>query len=960
TEEQGRAGFLLGDEGASRQFAGMRQEAYFVEHPTCHYDLEFVFEFTRTHLRGMVCYCRDLFVPSTIETLIQQFESLVTEALARPETPLHQLPWSLSQLPEPPTAVQAETIPRHLAKVDGKFLADARAFACRLLERGVERGHFVPVIFPRGRDAWIAILGLQWIGAIPIPIDADGPAVKLETILADTGFRKIVAEEQPPNWVRECDQPLISLADSQVGVVSELDATGPVPTDAAYVIYTSGSTGQPKGVRVSHAAICNTLAWRRRSVQLSSNDRVLILLSHQFDASMAVVLTTIGQGARPIWYRKDSSGFDLDQLVEQIIEDQITVLPAVPSLLKAVASHRRFEECTSLREIWSGGESITHDLIEKYRETLGCSIWNFYGPTEAAVEATAIHATHCDTSYAVPIGYPIDNVQVLVVDELYRPVPNGVPGQLAIAGAGLADGYQNRSDLTASAFVTLNDGHARRRIYLTGDRGRIRTDGAIEFLGRLDDQVKVNGYRIELDEIDAILQQFPEVARGAVALRNETLVAFVEFDEGIQAKDRSVRLRRFLADKLPTYKRPSRVVFVDRLPLSSSGKVQRSKLASFAIEDAPTNVDRSPLEQYVHEAFVKHLDVDHLSDDENFFEAGGTSLQAAILTSDLSQDLGFSVPSSMLFDLGDVQAVSARLAELHPQAITGRFGDESLIVSRQRRSELRMDSLLADFSREAPDHTSKNHVFMIHPPGGIVICYRELARELRPDRSLVAVRSRGLHGDEPLPLSLAEMAREYVDAIRSRQPEGPYLVGGWSLGGVIAYEVARQICESKAVVDQLILIDSTVPEESDPDSAKVGQEYGLDFSLKQLAAMSPEEQLPFLYEHAERIGVLEDGAPEVVINKFLQDLRRLFSCHVDLCRNYQLETLDVPVTLFRPNEVSGIADARLDRGWGKWVRSVDVHYVSGHHHSMVQAQGAAEMSHQLRRSSLIKGPTQTL
>ncbi|MEO1616254.1 MAG: amino acid adenylation domain-containing protein [Planctomycetota bacterium] len=996
TEEQGRAGFLLGDDQVKRLFAGLSQESYFLEHPTCHYDLEFVFEFSSQRLRGMACYCRDLFHAKTIETLVDQFKAFTEDALNHPALPVKSMLWRTNSadtkratalMTEPTDSIETETI-RDLLTEQGsheEWVSQAHRAASQLRELGVQSGDFVPVYMPRGRDAWVCLLGVMFSGATPIPIDSDQPAVSMETLLEDAACTKFIAGDS----VVSSESRLTQIDPATLRLSTRVsDAEGPpslTPTDLAYIIFTSGSTGRPKGVKVSHGAICNTLRWREKSISLTRSDRVLILLSHQFDASMAVVLSTIHQGATPVWPCGNSSSLDLDELVNQIIQEAITVLPAVPSLLRAISTHRRFAECGSLREIWSGGESLSNEVVEAYRRTHGCSVWNLYGPTEAAVEATAMHVTDTDPRSGVPIGFPIDGCRVLIVDAYRQIVPDGVPGEIAIGGRGLAEGYLNRDSMTKQKFVSLQVGNESLRVYLTGDRGRVRHDGSIEFLGRIDHQVKLRGYRIELEEIDAVLGQHPDVLRGAVKVcqvgQEDSLVAYVELvnrqpqtvhsvpfvqrarrggpsTDASQATVASLQpsetdrestaiasLRRFLSDKLPAYKRPQRVVALDTLPVGTSGKVLRDQLPNPPMQTTEaTPAEQSPLERYLHKAFVKHLGEVEISDDENFFEAGGTSLQAAMLTSDLSAELNFSVPSSLLFDLGDVQSVAARLAQLHPEPIGDRFGEDSLRVSSQRRDELAMDSLLADFAKPHDRNSHAPNVFMIHPPGGIVICYRDLAKELSDDVTLVAVRSRGLHGDEPLPISLAEMAAEYVDAIRSRQPKGPYYLGGWSLGGVIAFEVARQLREANGEVRNLILLDSTVPEGVDVESASVGREYGLDFSLEQLASMSPEEQLPFLYEHADRLGVLDDSAPELVVAKFLEDLRRLFSCHVDLCRTYAVQAIDIPVLLFRPTEVVGEPDARNDRGWGRWVSHVEVQKVPGHHHSMVQSKGAHEMA----------------
>ena len=240
-------------------------------------------------------------------------------------------------------------------------------------------------------------------------------------------------------------------------------------------------------------------------------------------------------------------------------------------------------------------------------------------------------------------------------------------------------------------------------------------------------------------------------------------------------------------------------------------------------------------------------------------------------------------------------------------------------------------------------------LFMIHPPGGIVVCYRDLARHLPAERPLYGLRSRGLHGHEALPATLAAMAAEYVTAIRTRQPEGPYLLGGWSLGGVIAAEVARQLVAAGEGVDRLLLLDSAIPESALPAEAgeerfHAGREYGLDFDLAELAQMEPEAQLPFLFEHARKLGLIDEATPPELVHRVLGDLRTLFAHHVTLCQCHQPQWCPVDGVVFRPMEVPFDRGGPEDRGWSRFLRSVEVVMVPGHHHSMVALPHAVALA----------------
>ncbi|MCO8122154.1 amino acid adenylation domain-containing protein [Stieleria sp. TO1_6] len=952
--EQGRAGFLLGHSDSSIDFAGMRQQSFPIPHPTCHYDVEFVFELGADQIHGMVCYCRDLFAADTINSMVHQFSVLVDQMLQQPGRCVRDIPWDI----KPTARLALETagsasVMQLLADCPHQIVARAETFAKELIRAGVLPGQLVPVCYPRGQQAWIGILAAIRAGAVPVPIDSDQPAVSLATLLADGDVGLVVARPGEP-WlddssVRNPNLPRLSIESSEP--VAESDALQPDPDELAYVVYTSGSTGTPKGVMIPQRGIVNTLEWRRRAVPLHPDDRVLILLSHQFDAAMAVVLSTLHQHATPVW--PTDSTLDLDCLIDQIIDDQITVLPAVPTLMRALVDHPRFGDCVSLRQIWCGGESMPSDLPGRIRSKQNCEIWNFYGPTEASVEAAAMQIDECDPRRRIPIGKAIDGAQILIVDQQLAAVPVGVVGQIAIAGRGLATGYLNRPSATATAFVDLQDSSSTSadsiRVYLTGDLGRQRGDGMIEFIGRMDHQVKVRGYRVELEEIESTIERHPDVIRAAVKVvavgtDAEQLAAFVTVGSAFQTES----LRRTLADWLPPFKRPGTITVVDALPLGSSGKIRRDQLPEPAATAADSRAMIKPsnaLQSYLQKRFAESLGQDTISIDLNYFEAGGTSLQAAMLTAQLSSDLGVAVPTALLFDLGDVVSVADRLAQLYRPLISDRFGDDSIVSEDAGESGLDNSTLLTEFY----PRQDATPLFMIHPPGGIVLCYREIAQQLDSALSLVAVRSRGLHGDEPLPGTIAEMASDYIAAIRTRAASGPYWIGGWSLGGVVAYEVARQLIADGDSVSGIILLDSALPQQSDTDATSAGQEYGIDLTLAQLSELSDDQQLPFLYEHATRLGVLVDDTPEEVVTKVIRDLQTLFSHHVSLCQAYRLAALDVPTLLIRPSDVPGTSDPRPDRGWGNWVGDVTVGTASGHHHSMVQQPGAKQIANQIQQ-----------
>ncbi|WP_149499379.1 non-ribosomal peptide synthetase [Roseiconus lacunae] len=956
--EVGRAAFLLAKDEPSTQasttnFAGLRQSTFPIDHPTCHYDLEFVFEFGESNLQGMICYCADLFDPSTVDSIAKSFVRLVERLVYDPSLPVLDVPLVDQVVCDRPAEMTdgcslPTTISDLFRDSQHPLVTEAREFAHALVQNQVSPGEIIPVCMPKSKEAWIAIVGVMLAGAIPVPIDTDQPAVGLDVLNRDAGVEAVVCDANC-DWIGVHD---VRVIDPHSRERDERSLPDPSPDQPAYVIYTSGSTGNPKGVVVPHRAITNTLRWRQKTVELCDDDRVLVLLSHQFDAAMGIVLSTVHQNATPVW-SNSSGSVDLDQLIDQLHREKITVLPAVPSLQSAIVAHHRFASLRSLRQIWCGGETLTHDLVNKIRRSFTGLIWNFYGPTEAAVEATAMLIDgSIDERGPIPIGRAIDGVDVRIFDACHTPLPAGAIGEIAISGTGLATGYLNRPELTKQAFIhsnsVLDEKGQPKRFYLTGDRGRKLANGAVVFLGREDHQVKVAGYRIELEEIERQIEFCEGVRKAAVVVSEHPatagrLVAFVELE-----KRKSIaELQRELKQTLPAYKRPKVINAIERMPIGTSGKVRRRDLVLRPLElNTELLAPRSDLERYLCEQFCEQIGIDSLGIDDNFFEVGATSLDAAMLASRLSRELTINVPSALLFEESDVRSIACRLVQLYPKTIRSRFGMASIDLSQPIDDRYDAESLIV------PLNTGNDRpaLYMIHPPGGIVLCYRELSQHIDAEQPLVAIRSRGLYGDEPLPKTLDLLAVDYADQIERHQPEGPVVLGGWSLGGVFAFEVARQLLRREREVIGLVLLDSTVPAKSDPDGPAAGEDYGLEMTLEQLGELTPEEQLPFLYEHAQRLGVLEESQPAAVVRKVIEDLQRLFAHHVGLCRDHVLNRLDLPCLLLRPAEVPVASDPRPDRGWGQWTGNVILETISGHHHSMIQGEGAREIAASLSRN----------
>ncbi|MFJ5262396.1 amino acid adenylation domain-containing protein [Streptomyces sp. NPDC088387] len=557
------------------------------------------------------------------------------------------------------TAVVFEGEPLTYAELDVR----AAALAARLRARGTAPGTFVAVAVPRSAELMVALLGVLKSGAAYLPVDLDYPADRVTHMLADSGARTVVTLSASAGRLPESPGTDVLLLDAEdngpAASTHSGDAVAARPDDPAYLIYTSGSTGRPKGVIVTHRAIVNRLAWMQGAYELRADDRVLQKTPSSFDVSVWEFFWPLMEGAAVVLARPDGHR-DPAYLAALVNEQHITTMHFVPSMLEAFLQS---DEVTadpawarSLRRVFSSGEALPAAAASRWRELTGVPLHNLYGPTEAAVDVT-YHPSGDDEGTVVPIGRPVWNTGLRVLDSCLRPVPDGVPGELYLTGVQLARGYHARAALTAERFTADPYGPPGSRMYRTGDLVRRRADGVVEYLGRTDRQVKLRGNRIEPGEIEAALAALPEVAQAAVTVRDDTLVAYVVLSTPAEVTD----LRDALGERLPASMVPSAWVVLDALPLTPSGKLDRGALPAPQAVRAAARTPRTPREQLLTEIFTAVLKLPDVGVDDDFFLLGGDSI-SSIAVSSRARRAGLGIDPRDVFE----HRTPAALAEAAP------------------------------------------------------------------------------------------------------------------------------------------------------------------------------------------------------------------------------------------------------------------------------------------------------
>jgi len=584
----------------------------------------------------------------------------------------------------------------------------ANRLAHHLRALGVGPEVLVGVCLERSLEMVVGLLGVLKAGGAYVPLDPAYPAERLAFMLADARAPILLTQAALVERVSASAARVVCL-DSDWPAIARRPAAGlgrrAAPANLAYVIYTSGSTGRPKGVMNTHGGIVNRLLWMQEAYGLGPSDRVLQKTPFSFDVSVWEFFWPLLAGAELVVARSGGHR-DPQYLAELIAGQEITTLHFVPAMLRSFLESGGARYCASVRRVFCSGEALPHDLLTHFFAQSAAELHNLYGPTEAAVDVTY---WACDPAYGagkVPIGRPIANARVYVLDRRLQPVPVGVAGELHIAGAGVARGYLGRPDLTAERFIP--DPFAAEpggRLYKTGDLVRYLADGNLEFLGRLDDQVKIRGFRVEPGEVEAALARHPAVREGAVAVREgaageKRLVAYLV---PRQPSSPAVgEVWRALRRQLPEHMIPAAFVVLEALPLTPSGKIDRRALP--APDSARPELGaaylapRTPLEETLAEIWSRSLGLERVGIRDNFFELGGHSLLATRIVARIRQALQIEVPLRTFFEAPSIAELSDALALTGSQVASQSFDN-----TRQYNVDAYLIQLLNNLAADEAD-----------------------------------------------------------------------------------------------------------------------------------------------------------------------------------------------------------------------------------------------------------------
>ncbi len=797
------------------ELPGVKVKQLKVTTETAKFDLTLSMTESSTKLVGSWNYNTNLFNDETIERISGHFQTLLSAIVENPQQKINQLPllteaekhhllvdWndtereyphnkSIHQLFEEQVRQRPKAIAVKFANQDLSYQQlnqRANQLAHYLQTRGVKPGVLVGICLERSPEMLVALLAILKAGGAYVPLDPNYPADRLAFMLEDTQV-PILLTQQLLTEKFLADKIEIFCLDTDWKTLNSENTDNPaskaIAKNIAYVTYTSGSTGRPKGVCVSHQAV-SRLLFNTNYIKLEPNDKIAQISNISFDAATFEIWGSLLHGGKLVIISQDIF-LDPQKFAKQLREQEISVLFLTTALFNQLASiiPQAFK---NLRYLLFGGESAKPQWVQEIlKKAPPQNLLHVYGPTEGTTFSSWYLVENIsEGATTIPIGRPISNTQIYILDKYLQPVPIGVVGELYIGGDGLAEGYLNQTELTKEKFISnpflnsqLRIPHSEK-LYKTGDLARYLRDGNIDFCGRTDNQFKIRGFRIELGEVESTLAQHPLIKECAILAKEESsasrqLVAYLVFRKN--STPNTEEIRNFLGQKLPNYMIPSSFIVVDDLPLTANGKVNSRALLNLDLPQQESKANfvapRSELEIELAQIWEQVLKINPIGIKDNFFDLGGHSLLAISLFAQINNRFGNNFPLSTIFKTPNIEELAKKIADCRTNY--KKLPTESnLLVAIQ------------------PNGT-KTPFFCIHAGHGQVLFYQKLAKYLDSDQPLYALEPQGLNDPKQPLTKFEDMAALYIEEMRKIQPHGPYLICGYCIGGVIAYEIAQQL-----------------------------------------------------------------------------------------------------------------------------------------------------------------------
>jgi len=985
---------LQNTQTSALELPGLTVNSLNIDSGTAKFDLSLFIMETAQGLRASLEYNTDLFNVTTITRMLGNFQTLLEGIAANPQQPLSDLPlltaaeqhqllveWNNTTKAYPQDnsshqlfEAQVEQAPDAVAVVFEEeqltyreLNARANQLAHYLQALGVGPEVLVGICVERSLDMVVGLLGILKAGGAYVPLDPAYPQERLAFMLKDASVSVLLTQTRLVESLPQHQAPVVGL-DGDWELIAQYSEENPfsgvTPENLAYVIYTSGSTGNPKGVLVEHRGLLNLVFWHQRTFAVSLKDRATQLAGPAFDASVWELWPYLTAGAS-IYIANEQTRVLPQQLRDWLVKNAITISFLPTPLAESVLS-LDWPSDVALRTLLTGGDKLHNYPLPK----VPFELVNNYGPTENTVLTTSgCIPAKPRTDMAPPIGRPIANTQVYLLDEKLQPVPIGVPGELYVSGDGLARGYLNRPDLTAQKFIgnPFSD-NSSDRLYKTGDLARYLPDSNIEFLGRIDNQVKIRGFRIELGEIEALLTQHPDLQEAVVVVRedipgNKYLAAYVvpKLEALSPASPPNIsELRSFLKAKLPDYMVPGAFVFLEAMPLTPNGKIDRRALPlpdSYRGEQEDNFVAPStPTEKILAAIWAEVLGLQQVGVNDNFFDLGGHSMLAARLFAQIEKKLGRNLPLASLFQAPTIEELASIFSQEGHRSEQKKSTESASNLLNQSGLSLPCSSLIAIQS-----NGSKPPLFCIHVLGRGLKFYRPLAHHLGSEQPVYGLAAQIMDKKYAPKNRVEDLATHYIKEMQILQPEGPYFLAGVSFGGSVAFEMAQQLVAQGQKVALLALLDTYSSEalkpmpSSDRLSAhwsnflQLGPIYLLE-KVKENVKGKIQRFNDKLNHSLNEIGCkLYLGIGRSLPNN-LQDFT-FQQENIQASRNYVPQVYPGRVTLFRSRDqiigVSSYGDPQL--GWGELAAGgLEFHEVPGTHLGMLQEPHVQVLAEKLK------------